>query len=126
MWKYQDTDELYHHGVLGMKWGRRKSRISKSTSKNSNDYNIYKELKRKKTKRLSNSELKKVNERDNLERQYKLNNPNLIKKASLLLGTTAATLGTIASIKNNKKMVVNMGKNIANKYKKTKVWWNSL
>lgn len=36
MWKYTHTDELYHYGVPGMKWGQRKARYTSGSGQPSN------------------------------------------------------------------------------------------
>jgi hypothetical protein len=73
-------DEIIQHvGVLGMHWGVRKSRSSGSktaskqtkTPKNSEDHDEKVALKQKKLNTLSNAELKKLNERMQLEKSYK-------------------------------------------------------
>lgn len=39
MWQYNDTNELYHYGVLGMKWGKhRSSEQVRTISKNKTAY----------------------------------------------------------------------------------------
>lgn len=72
-----EYNELYHHGVLGMRWGVRKSRPSSSTSsgknKTSASDNSKKETtsKKKSTGSLSDDELRAKINRLTLEKQYK-------------------------------------------------------
>lgn len=77
MWEFQRTNELYHYGVLGMKWGvhraKNKSNISKSTRKNDNSdmSDDYKEAHIKKSiKSMSDAELKKRLNRIQMEENY--------------------------------------------------------
>lgn len=67
-------NELYHFGVKGMKWGVRKdhkrSVSSKHSRSDSKDYTESRDLLKKSPNKLSNAELRKINERLNLEQQY--------------------------------------------------------
>ena len=67
-------NELYHFGVKGMKWGVRKDRkrsvSSKRSRSDSKDYAESRDLLKKSPNKLSNAELRKINERLNLEQQY--------------------------------------------------------
>lgn len=82
-------NQLYHYGVLGMKWGVRKDRKTGASRKTANpkggksatttkspvpkaeDFLESRRYKAKAVAGLSNTELKKLNERLNLEKQYK-------------------------------------------------------
>lgn len=73
-------DELYHYGVLGMKWGHRKSEGGSSSifrrREKSEDYKTVEAIRKKKIKEMSNEELRTANNRLQLEAQYK----NLTKR----------------------------------------------
>ena len=67
------NNELYHYGVLGMKWGVRRNRKSSSsgTKRNRGPHEDYvKAHSKKSVKKMSNSELKEANNRLQMEKQY--------------------------------------------------------
>ena len=46
MWKYNNLEELYHHGILGMRWGFSKKKYP------SKDYRRVKSLRKKKISQM--------------------------------------------------------------------------
>ena len=93
-----NNNELYHYGVLGMKWGKRKARGSSKKSKKDNYHEDYKKAHSGKSyKSMSNQELGDTNKRLNMERQYKdlTKKTNAGKKA---VNAFVATAGTISAV----------------------------
>lgn len=89
-------NELYHHGVKGMKWGFRKTQVRSSSGatrkQKSNTLSLFKKTTRnasvskslpaqtKSVKDMSDDELRRKIERVRLEQQYQQLNPGTVSK----------------------------------------------
>jgi hypothetical protein len=71
--KQQADKFLQHFGIPGMKWGIRRFRQmqERHVSERSSDENVKREIRKKKVHAMSNAELKKINERMQLEKTYR-------------------------------------------------------
>ena len=117
-------NELYHHGVKGQKWGVRRfynkdgTRIGSSYRRKSSiseDAQTANSLKKKKLNQMSNAELRKLNERQNLERQYRQMNKSHIAKGLAFVASAAAITNSAVNLYNNSSKLVNIGKTAGNK-----------
>ena len=99
------SPELYHFGVKGMRWGVRKASPSGSGTKSyksSRDYNAANRLRRKAkqsgAKSLTNKEMKMVNTRLELEKKYNALNPSTLDKGQRVLSTTVSIVGGVTAL----------------------------
>ena len=99
------SPELYHFGVKGMRWGVRKASPSGSGTKSyksSRDYNAANRLRRKAkgsgTKSLTNKEMKMLNTRLELEKKYNQLNPSSLEKGRKVLATTVSVVGGVTTL----------------------------
>lgn len=115
------SDELYHWGIKGMKWGVRRYQNKDGTLTTEGkkryvpDHEDYTRAHTKKSVReMSDSELNARINRLQKERQYLqlTASPNKIQKAIKIAATTATALGTITTLYNNGSAVMKLGKNI--------------
>ena len=112
------NDELYHYGVPGMKWGVRRSqnkldRIDKRSKKNdwSEDATTAAKIKTKKVSQMTNAELRKLNDRRNLEQQ----NANLSRnsnKGRAAVKAFIAAAGTITAVSAAAAVYAKHGKKV--------------
>lgn len=89
-------DFFAHYGVKGMKWGV--TRSGRSRPKGSVDHRSAQKIAKKKPYQMSNKELKKLNERRNLEDNYRRLNPSVFKKTAGIGKGIVATAGTLSAL----------------------------
>lgn len=113
-----NEEYLEHHGILGMKWGARKSSSKISSGRSKKNLYISKDakraanLKKKKLYQLSNEELKTLNKRQELENKYRQNNKSKIEKGMAIAGSVAAGMGTMVALYSNGDKLIKIGQQI--------------
>lgn len=119
-------EQLYHHGILGQKWGvrrfqnvdgtrtstgkKRDRRENRQTNQRSEDHMQSRISKSKGSKGLSNAELRKVNERLQLEETYKKLTADDMKQSQSWVKKSLATAGEQALTEFSKGVILGSAK----------------
>lgn len=122
------NNELAHYGVLGMKWGERRTpaQLARARGKKASVEEIHEDYKRahdsKSAKTMSDKELRERLNRLNMEKQYSQLTGTDVSKGKkyvdklIKAGTTVATVsGTALTIYNNADKIKKIAKAYASK-----------
>ena len=124
--------ELYHHGILGMKWGQRRfqnpdgtyteeGKRRRRSDSYSEDHKRYAANKRKSIEQLSTKEIEELNRRDsaiyNYNRNHKVGKDYVNKIGSKILEKSAEAIAVWAVYKVGKKFIQSSGANLETFYK---------
>ncbi len=134
-----DAEEfIQHYGKKGMRWGVRnktktaiKSRNAGRKEKTSSDFKELKNLRGKHSSTLSNADLKKINERMNLEQNYNRLNAGKVRSGKAKMEFMIGTVGVGATAYNlvdskAGKAIRELGKRVITKTadRATRINWN--
>ena len=98
------AEEIWHHGIKGMKWGVRHTpeqlghKSGGTSVKKDDSHEDYKKAHDSKSvKKMSDAELRSRLNRLNMEKQYSQMNPSRVERGRKILTSTLKVAGTVAA-----------------------------
>ena len=106
MWKYNNTDELYNYGILGMSWGHRKSKINTMNKELKRYRKLEKEEKKKRIlNKIESERYKKANTKIKKLGVNKYRKTQKIARVGSVIGGALSANATLGAIRSTSRFI---------------------